>query len=1272
MKTLRGAKEILGLVLPPDPLTVTMFYPADESTNVSIASNIVVTFSEPIARGTGFIALKNATGTVIENFDAASSTLVMLSGATLTINPSADLNFSTGYRVELAAGTLQGLGGAQFAGTTSYNFSTLPTGADFASVVDLANIAAGTGGFAIHGQDAGDQSGNSVASAGDINGDGFDDLIIGAAFGDGANNGKSNAGDSYVVFGKATGFVAAVDLEDIAAGTGGFVMHGQDAMDLSGYSVASAGDINGDGFDDLIVGAAWGDGANDGKANAGDSYVVFGKAGGFNAAIDLGSIAAGTGGFVIHGQDVSDYSGSSVASAGDINGDGFDDLIVGAVFGDAANDAKPSAGESYVVFGKASGFDASLDLSNVASGSGGFVIYGQDANDASGWSVASAGDINSDGFDDLLIGARQGDAADNAKADAGDSYVVFGKATGFGAAVDLVNIAAGTGGFVIFGQDDGDQSGRSVASAGDLNGDGFDDLIVGARYGAAANNAKSNAGDSYVIFGRDFSGTVTHQGSASADTLNGSASADAMIGGLGDDTLTGGGGADVIRGGAGEDFLTGGSGADRIDGGSGRDTADYTGSATAVTVNLATNHNSGGDAAGDLLSDIEDLRGSANNDVLTGNALANRLAGVDGNDTLTGGAGADTLEGGTGLDMATFAGNRAAYTIIRDQQNGSFIVAALSGNDGTDRVKDIELLRFADSTTVLALLTSDTGIVDNFNPYHYLASNPGLIGVFGADTNAALDHYYRFGFDEGRPIGSFNAYAYLASNPGLIPFYGNNINAGIEHYVRYGFGENRPTASFDGERYLASNPTLIATLGTSADAGAAHYVQSGFSLGLPTTTFNGYCYLASNIGLLNFYGPDAAAATNHYLHFGIAEGRSATVFDPYLYMASNPGLIAPLGANADLACEHYLKFGYGENRPATGFSVNQYLATNHTLIPFFSGNSAAAIEHFVKFGFAEGRPANGFFGQLYLASNPTLIDTLAHTLEGAATHYVQTGYAQGLQVEGFNPLQYLASNLGLLNVFGPDAFAAINHYIDFGHQEGRPVTTFDGLEYIASNPGLIPFFGTNADAGIAHYVYNGVAEGRPTISFNAQQYHDNYGDLEGKTLGEARTDFISGGLAQGRGDAALPLSAGATAGPDNLSGSSGADSLSGGTGADTLNGGLGNDTLTGGYGADQFVFNTTLDAATNLDRVIDFTHGVDKLLLDQAIFALPVNAGALAADNFASNATGSALDGDDFVVYNNVTGVLSYDADGNGGGAPIAFANLASHPLLTAADFTVI
>ncbi|MBX9257495.1 FG-GAP repeat protein [Desmonostoc muscorum CCALA 125] len=344
----------------------------------------------------------------------------------------------------------------------------------------------GSNGFVINGIDEDDFSGGG-SSAGDINGDGIDDLIIGASGAD--PNGQDRAGESYVVFGSSSGFGAQFNLSSLN-GSNGFVINGIDARDYSGSSVSSAGDINGDGIDDLIIGAFSAD--PNGQFRAGSSYVVFGSNSGFGAQLNLSSLN-GSNGFVINGIDEDDFSGRSVSSAGDINGDGFDDLIIGEFHYEFYDRAV--AGKSYVVFGSSSGFSAQLNLLSL-NGSNGFVINGINDGDYSGRSVSSAGDINGDGFDDLIIGASRADR--NSQRYVGQSYVIFGRSSGFGAGFNLSSLN-GSEGFVINGIDAFDYSGGSVSNAGDINGDGFDDLIIGAS--GADPNGQSGAGESYVVFG---------------------------------------------------------------------------------------------------------------------------------------------------------------------------------------------------------------------------------------------------------------------------------------------------------------------------------------------------------------------------------------------------------------------------------------------------------------------------------------------------------------------------------------------------------------------------------------------------------------------------------------------------------------------------------------------------------------------------------------------------------------------------------------------------
>ncbi|MDW8438348.1 MAG: integrin alpha, partial [Chloroherpetonaceae bacterium] len=272
--------------------------------------------------------------------------------------------------------------------------------------------------------------GISVASAGDVNGDGFSDVIVGAYFFD---NGQGDEGRAFVYHGSASGLSATANWTAESNQTGAEF----------GYSVASAGDVNGDGFSDVIVGTPYYDNS---QTDEGMAFVYHGSASGLSA----------TANWTAASNQANTYFGFSVASAGDVNGDGFSDVIVGAL---SFDNGETDEGRAFVYHGSASGLSTTPN----------WTAESNQAHAGFGWSVASAGDVNGDGFSDVIVGAW---LFDNGETNEGRAFVYHGSASGLSATANWT--AESNQANTYFGD--------AVASAGDVNGDGYGDVIVGAPY----------------------------------------------------------------------------------------------------------------------------------------------------------------------------------------------------------------------------------------------------------------------------------------------------------------------------------------------------------------------------------------------------------------------------------------------------------------------------------------------------------------------------------------------------------------------------------------------------------------------------------------------------------------------------------------------------------------------------------------------------------------------------------------------------------------------
>jgi Ca2+-binding RTX toxin-like protein len=993
----------------------------------------------------------------------------------------------------------------------------------FAANIDLSTLDGATG-FKLIGVAEGDVTGRSVAPAGDVNGDGFDDLIVGAPWADPQGE---ESGASYVVYGKSTAFAANLDLAALD-GVTGFRLSGP-ANSNSGWTVTS-GDVNGDSLTDLIIAAPRA--MQDSRV-----YAVFGDAAGFAADVDLSTLDA-TAGFQIAAPEMFlNIPGQSVvmAFAGDFNGDGFGDLITGELFGTPPPPpiSRTSAGLSHVMFGNASGsFDA------------GFTLYGEAAGDLSGFTVASAGDVNGDGLDDLIIGAFEndsayvvfgrtagfdselsnlngangfqitgvsGDAAAAADingdgfddlivgASSGVSYVLFGKASGFAAEI-AVSSLDGNSGFKLTG------AGHSVAPAGDVNGDGWVDLILGNP------TASGSLGASYVVFGRPPDAAVNRVGSDAPQTILGGDFNDTLSGLGGDDILVGHGGDDTLDGGAGNDRLTGGAGADALTGGADSDTASYAGSGAAVTVDLtlAGAQISAGDASGDVLGGIENLIGTALADMLTG----------DGNDnTLEGGAGADTLTGALGSDTASYAASGAAVTVDLTVAGAQVSTGDASG----------DLLAGFENLTGSAF--ADTLIGDG-------GSNR-LDGLGGADTmtGGAGDDVY----------GVDNAADTINENPGegtdaVMARASYALPANVENLTLANPGHNSQATGNALANIITGNVrdnVLIGLAGADTLTGGGGTDTADYSASSAGVTVN----LATNVNS----GGDAAGDV-------LAEIENLTG------SAFADTLTGDGGNNR-------LDGGAGADVMAGGAGDDIFLADNAgDLANENPGEGTDTVRSSVDFA---------------LSANVEDLELLG----GAA---MGTGNSLINHIVG-NALDNVLDGLGGADVMrggpGDDSYIVDDPFEDLAELEGEGLDTV----YASASYHLV-------ETWIENLYLLGV------------------GDFSG--IGNTLSNFIQGNTGNNTLDGSY--------GDDTIQGGAGADAISGSYDNDTIEGGAGADTISGGNGTDVATYATS-GAAVTVNLATNVNSGGDAA--GDVLTEIENLTGSVFADTLTGDGGNNRLDG---------------------------------------------
>jgi Ca2+-binding RTX toxin-like protein len=820
-----------------------------------------------------------------------------------------------------------------------------------------------------------------------------------------------------------------------------------------------------------------------------------------------------------------------------------------------------------------------------------------------------------------------GAGADILRGGGGNDVLVAGNNIDFMADEDQLFGGTGDDSYYV----DGDTS-----NVVELAGQGTDTVVARVHdgYTLAANL------ENLTLVGGDVHGT----GNTQANGIVGTAGANLLDGGAGADLLTGLGGDDT--------YIVDQSG-DRVveAAGGGRDDV-----VSAVSYTL-------GAFVEDLtLTGSLALAGTGNelDNLITGNGSNNLLSGALGNDLLMGGDGNDTLDGGDGNDMLVAgAGNDTLLGGLGDDSlyagGGTDVLNGGAGIDGAWYTS------LAGVTIDLALATAqDTG---------------------GGGTQTLIDIENVAGSDSGDDILRGNAVANtLTGNGGADHLYGaagNDILDGGDGADRLdgGLGDDRLAGGADGDVLDggAGNDRLDG--GSGVDTADYYLTAAGVtvnlaSLGAQNTVGAGIDTLA---GIENLLGSKTGAdrltgddEDNILIGYGgndvLAGGEGSNLLDG---RSGDDTFLAHLG-------DDIVEGG-------TGVDTVDYSAATGSVAVMLSVSTRANSSSGLGYAGGIDREPMVIPGATSVAGLAKGASTGSDSLydienvKGSAFNDVLSGSAAANVINGMGGADTMIGGDGS-DTYHVDNAGDLVLESNSSRTTGGTDTVISTVSHtLASNVEVLRLSGTAAINGTGNtldnlvYASNGAnvldgKEGTDTLS-----YADTTaaaGTTAGVTLNLSTVN--SAGQATSSGASGKDL----VKGFENLTGSRYNDVLTGTTGANVLDGGAGNDTLKGGTGKDTFVFDTALSASGNVDRLADFSVLDDTIQLDNAIFTKLVTAGAL---NSAYLRIGSAaLDANDYLVYNNVTGALSYDADGSGSAAAIQFAVLPVGLSLTSADFFVI